>query len=564
RELDPQRAAIVMASGLELLQADPLARFQTGSAEQERLVRELGKGEILLGSGHKAGKTHIGVAIDIALARGKRELAGIPLPALGTPNAGVVTVLDFKQQRLSVQPKFLELIGNWPHHAEWNGETLTSLRIKPDGMRSNDPRDWSSTLFVSAKNTASGTGFRGQRYLCDEPPPMWLLRELRKMGEASGMVVGVIAATMLKRSQWFPLRPDYPVEMEGKWANGFLRLRAPAFNPENLDDTSIGNRFLTRRDKEKLLEQYANDPDRDARIYGLEIDTTGASPFRRIFDELRRWLERCTDGETLPWEVTREILTVRDGRTTVTEVVEVEVWEEYDPRCVYRVIVDLSMGIDDGLHDPCEVDVFNMTRRTQAARYSGYLGEFGTGVLAAGLEKRYGTALTDPDMSGGYGLRFMAGYRAAGGKNLHRSVIRDRKGQIEREDYGYRVDGEFRAAGVSALTEALVASKSGRPYLTLRSRAMVLELMDLSTNDKEKFVTQPGTHDEGFIIASRFAMLLRPDKPALLPRPRISNDPISPVDVLRKAQGLPPRRTVGQARRPGALRPAALSRGRRG
>src|SRR5262245_55186383 len=82
---DPYRDVLVMSRGLEQLAADPLSRFAIASKEQRQAIENLGRGEILYGGGNKSGKSHLLAAVGLSLAQGRRELAGIALPALPTP-----------------------------------------------------------------------------------------------------------------------------------------------------------------------------------------------------------------------------------------------------------------------------------------------------------------------------------------------------------------------------------------------------------------------------------------------------------------------------------------------
>ena len=73
------------------------------------------------------------------------------------------------------------------------------------------------------------------------------------------------------------------------------------------------------------------------------------------------------------------------------------------------------MGVDDGEHDPGECTVWDVSVRpvVDVASYSGFLGEYGLGVLSAGMAKHYEEALVDPDTTGGLGGGFLGGLRSA-------------------------------------------------------------------------------------------------------------------------------------------------------
>lgn len=555
---DPVESALVISAALDKLKADPLEYWSPASTEQRQVIENLGRGEILYGGGNKAGKTDI-AKVFVALARGKQHLGGIQLPTVPQPSAWVVSSLDFTQQLLSVQPKFVRAVGDWPHKPRMEGEVMRGLRIKYEGCRSDDPRDWSLVTFVSAKNLQAGVGFRGNGYLCDEPPPLWLLNELRKMADAGSIVIGVIAATFLKRSQWQPLRADYPDPRrnEGKWTGRFLRLRAPAFDPNDLDNTEMGNRFLTRADKEDLLAKYANMPESErlARILGLEMDTSGANPLRAVLDEMQRQHDLARDGEWSEWKVSREVPT-RAGKELVTETVEVESWEDGPlPGHIYRLWIDTSLGIADGQHDPGMIQVGDITDGVQVSRYEGFLGEYGLGVLGGGLSKKWNNAEVWVGTTGGYGDACLSGLRAVGCRNIHTRQIAGRDGIVDRTDIGFKETEATRLEGFGALLEAFKAAEMGHPFLTIRSRADLAQLIDLQVDDKNRIIRVPGVHHgESAVLLGRFAADCSPEKRRLRIPERAQPIPESPVDVFRRDMGLPPRPRASAPRPRGRFR----------
>jgi len=554
-ELDPQQAAAILEGGIGRMRADPLESWRHQSRAQRIVLEQCGRGEILVGGGNKSGKTSI-AALFVALARGERSLDGVELPAIPQPSEWVVTSLDFEQQKLSVQPKYLAMIGDWPHDAHWDREVLKSVRIKYQGCKSDNPKDWSRITFISCKNLQAGTGYRGNGYHCDEPPPMWLLQELRKMAEAGQLVVGVITATMLKPSQWRPLRLDYPDPHanEGKWVGPFLRLRQPAFNPNDLDDELLGNWALTRRDREDLLAKYANDPLRDARILGLEVNTEGDSPFRSVFDAMQADLDRCRPGQEIEWKVSRKHYRGTQQIVT-TDIIGLESWADVNPAHVYRVIVDPSLGIAGDGRDPTLVEVFDMTDRIQVARWSGYIGEFGAGTLGGSLSKHFNDAKVRVFVTGGYGQGGLDGLAAVGCRAIDTRDIKDRSGRLLRKDVGIVEDAESRSRHVSAIVQAYEAHRRGHPYITLNSREDIAELMDLTLDDKNRPVTKAGAHDEALAVVGEFCWLANPSTPAPAIRPERQRIPLSPIDKMRLEAGLPIRKFDGARPRPARRAP---------
>lgn len=499
-DADLARTSLVLARGLELLDADPLAHFRHTSEVQRTFTRNLGRAEIYLHAANKFGKSTIGVATDLAICRDLPELDGIPLPRVPMPARWGLFVPDYKAHRSSTQPILEALVGNWPHTFERVGQTLVGVRLKPRAWRSDNPETWSLLTVYSCENPNAGVGARLHGAGFDEPPPMPILREVRKAGEAGTIFPLSIRGTPLKRSQWWPLREDYPVEHEGAVHDGFLRLRGSVYD----------NEALTPRDIRELERKYRNDPLKLARLYGQEVNTEGSSPFRMNYAELERWFAGAVAGEMREWQVTREVASP-EGMKLVRESVEVEVHADYVPGHVYRVIADPSYGIDDGEHDPGAALVVDMTAREDVCAYRGYIGEYGLGVLCAGLARQYGEALVDGDTSGGYGSAFLGGLRAAGYSRVvtHQPQGSDRA--MDRRDMGFTINAATRAEFAAALNEALFASAQGTPWLRLRTRWVLADLVDLVLKN-DKPVTGAGMHDEGFICAGRAASLLLPDR----------------------------------------------------
>ena len=547
---DLARTSLVLARGIELLDADPLAQFRCTSEVQRQFIRNLGRAvEIYLHSCNKGGKSTIGIATDLAICRDEPTLDGIPLPRVPMPARWGLFVPDYKAHRSSTQPIIEALVGNWPHAYERIGQTLVGVRIKPRGWRSDDPSTWSQYTVYSCENPNAGLGARLHGAGADEPPPEHIWREVRKAGEAGTIFPLSIRGTPLKRSTWWWLRNDYPDPHlnEGRIVNGFLRLRQPLVDAHG---RSL-NEALTERDIATLLQLYENDEFRDARIYGHEINTEGSSPFQRNYAELQRWFDVARTGELREWQVTREVASP-EGMKLVREAVEVEVHADYVPGHVYRVIADPSYGIDDGEHDPGAALVVDLTAREDVCAYRGYIGEYGLGVLCAGLGRQYGEAPVDADTSGGYGSAFLGGLRAAGYTKVvtHQPQGSDRA--MDRRDMGFVINAATRAEFASALNEALFASAQGSPWLTIRTRWVLADLVDLVLKN-DRPVTGSGLHDEGFICAGRGATLLLPDRRPFVAReapPKRETPREAGMKRLAESVGLPTRRTPGPYQRP--------------
>lgn len=516
-----EEAALAFERGNELLESDPLALFHTTSEWQRRFIAHL-RYPIYAHPANKSGKTTTVVACALALGQGREELDGIPLPRLPSPCVGAIFSLDYKQQRLAVQETLLRWLGRWPHKLERDGETIVSIALKPGfgpGFRaaqepSDDPRTWTKIGLYSQKNLASGVGFRLHFAAFDEPPVMPVYREVMKAGFPGWPFPTFIGATSIKRSQWYPLRAYFPTEdakgqdTEDRLVNGVIRISGSVYENTALQPADIAD----------LERRYAPDPDRMARLYGHEINTEGLSPFRANLDELNRWMEMAeAPREVRPWKVSREVTTDK-GREVVEEVVDVEIYDDAMPGHRYRGIADPSMGIDDSTHDPGENTVWDLTVRpvVDVASYSGFLGEYGLGVLAASMARAYNEALVDPDTTGGLGGGFLGGLRAS----KYARVVNHRTGKQEmsRLRIGFVLSTETRMQFAAAINEALYASKMGKPFMRIRNPRIIADLLDMIVDAEGRPITPPGTHDEGFITAGRIATLVAPDKRVETPK----------------------------------------------
>ena len=523
---DYREDSLAFERGIELLNADPLALYHVGPQWQRRFISNL-KHRIYAHPANKIGKTTTLVVVAIALLQGRTHLDGIALPRLPSPCIGALFSLDYKQQRLAVQETLLRWLGSWPHKMERDGETIVSLSVKSgfgDGYiasspPTDDPRSWSKMGLYSQKNLASGVGFRLHFAGFDEPPIMPVYREVLKAGFPGWPFPTFIGATSIKRSQWYPLRPYFPIkdaegrDTEDRVVNGVIRISGGIYDPGTC---------LSAADIHDLEERYKPDPDRLARLYGHEINSEGLSPFRAHIDELRRWLEMAeSPREIRPWKVSREVSTDK-GREVVAETVDVEIYDDPRPGHRYRDIADPSMGIDDDAHDPGETTVWDLSVRpvVDVASYSGYLGEYGLGVLSASLAKHYEEALVDPDTTGGLGGGFLGGLRS----QKYGRVVNHRTGKQEmsRLRIGFVMSTETRMQFAAALNEALLASEQGHPFLRIRNPRIITDLLDMIVDAEGRPITPPGTHDEGFITAGRIATLVQPDRRVeVVGKPRI-------------------------------------------
>jgi hypothetical protein len=206
------------------------------------------------------------------------------------------------------------------------------------------------------------------------------------------------------------------------------------------------------------------------------------------------------------------------------------------------------------------VDVYDMTRAVQVVSYIGFIGEFGSGVLGGGLSKRWNNAAVEVFTTGGYGENCLSGLRAVGCRNVAHREIRDRDGKVERTDLGLKETEATRMEHAGALIEAFAAARAGHPYLTIRSRRDLAQLLDIQLDDQNRVVRVPGIHHgEALVVCGRFARLCSPEKHRVSIHPASQKFPESPVDVFRREAGLPPRPRTGWQRRE-VLRPRQRAR----
>jgi hypothetical protein len=430
-------------------------------------------------------------------------------------------VLDYPQQILSVQPAYFRMLGQWPHHARYKGEILSSLAVKPvDG--SDDQSTWSVIHFLSQENRRSGTGVRGDVIAFDEPPRIEILRELRKASHAGRRSVMLIGETPTIRSQWAPLKADYgdPPRMS------LTRIdRDRAEVRWSLDE--VAEWVLSREEKEKLQRRYWGPADRDkpmdplydARMHGDYIDTSGDCPFD--IDALRRMLAECGDTETCEWNITREV-EGEDGLRRKVVRVAVSVIEHAKIGSKYYVNVDPSAGIASGNHDPGAILVSEMGTGRDVAMFEGYLGPYGLGVLAATLAKQYHGAVIDPENNSGWGLSVMRGIADCGYNN----VASERKpfgtnGEF-RNVLGFSTTTQSRPGMIGAVKEWVDAYAAGAPYAKCGFRRVIETLIDVILDEDDRPSAAPGFHDEFLILKGQSLLKTRPRRhDPLLARPLV-------------------------------------------
>lgn len=543
-------AFLRMRTLLSSMLHDPLVAFRANGAKQLEVIEWLSQElEVYLRAANKFGKTTLGARYFVAVARGKRSFLGIPIPRMPVPNIGLVLSLDYTQQQLSVQKAYIAAIGEWPHEIRWvpghHGRIVKSIAVRPDDWTSDDTSTWSQINFQSQQNRRAGIGARGNWVHADEPPNENVWREVRKMGDTGYPCLRLITATPTFRSLWWWLKQDFPL-VPGKPAGGRVVVEASIYDAMRTQRNPLGS--ISQKEVRELEQIYEGDILKDARLFGRECNTEGASPFVRNYAQLERWLKRCRDPILEEWEVLREVTTPQ-GVARIEELVDVEIFAEYDPTETYLAVIDPSKGIEDLLHDPGGIHVYGMRRFHLAVRYNGYIGSYGLGILGAELAKRYGRALVDIDVTGGYGDATLTALRDAGYGNIAHDTIPVAHGKA-RTTLGFTINANTRAQFTSAIQEALVAAAAGHGYATVLSQDVVRNLMDLTMDKNGKPITAPGRHDEDFVLLGRALWrLLRMGVPA--PRTRKQETPREAgMKRYREEIGLPARKRKKRLARP--------------
>jgi len=538
--LDAARA-IRLRTAATMRERDPLAFWHHSSDVHREATRFANKALVHFRAPNVSGKTEWGAALMLAAMRGMEELDGEPVPQLHKRAQVVVGSLDYQQQKGSVQAAYLRLLGEVPHKLTWKGDgILSTLRVKHRDSVA-DPQNWPCAHFISQENPHAGVGFRADGFHLDEPPKMSFLQELMKAPHVGRTTLRIITDTPLVRQQWAPLK-EYFKDCYGVCRGGRVEV--------HLDDLTKC-RHITPAHYRMLLDAYAGDPLREARLTAAYVDVTGSSPWSELLPVLDAMIAEAIDPDLVKWEVKREV-DGEKGRAKVVETVVVEV--HVPPSKVRRayIVIDPSQGIDDKMHDPGGLGVFCRDTGDLLARYNGYIGAYGLGVLAAGLGRQYHDAVVDPETQGGWGGPVLTALHECGYGNIAQQRIETMPGRWETR-LGFRTTTETRPAMFSAIREWLLAHRAGMPYARVLSRPMLECLRELTLDAKGKPLAAPGLHDEDAILLGQALRVLRikPNARVVLPVTKTADGHRVPA-FLRQRVGdrLPPRPAI----RPRAMR----------
>ena len=416
--------------------------------------------------------------ICVALARGRAELDGEPLPVLGTPNTGAHLVHSYKIASGSSLPALEDALGDrstWKALAGSQGTTLGYL-IRPIGSRSDNPKTW-SRLMVWSEDGPKPEGIRLDYAWPDEPPDWEYWLALRGRGRANRPFIRLLTATPLDMVRWMPLREEFTGhEYPGR--DGLCEIRL------KLTD----NRFLSADHIAKLDRMWrGKDPQWQAKLNGDYVNATSLCPFDA--EGLDAWEAQAQEGDA--WK----------------DDPEVRVWgTPDDAHEEFFVVVDLSAGIDDGRgkHDPACIIVGSRSRPRLCARWNGYRKPYLVGRLAAKLAKLYNDAMVVHEQNSGYGDPFQMGCEDEGYQNFYLRHHTDRVSGIVTKQIGWTTTISNRGTIIGALQKLIEDRDFPMPC-----RTVVDNLRWIGISPENKYEATSGHHDEDMIVFGLYAHLLQ-------------------------------------------------------
>lgn len=457
-------------------------------------------------AGNKGGKTLTAAAYVLACMQKRSFLDGVRLPWWHGRVEALCGVLDYKQQLLSVQPAYLRLLGSWPHKAKYTGEYLASLYVRPTEWNSDDHTTWSVMHFLSQENKRSGIGARADIVHFDEPPVMAILRELRKAGHSGRRSLIVISETPEHRREWAPLREDYgdcPRDTIQRVDEERAEVR---WNLLELPDW-----IYPAHEKAKIVRKYKGDvlygDDGGARVFGDYMNTEGACPFD--IEVLTQMLAECTGPKINSWSVPRE---TTDG-VARNESINFEVWRAPKSGRRYRLDIDPASGVNDGGHNPAELQISEEDSGDLCARWNGYLSPYSVGVLAAGLALQYNRALVDVETNDNFGVTVVKGLWACRYGNIAHEVKPLEPGKIS-QTVGWRATEATRADIIGSTQRWIDDYRAGVKYAVCPSAAVIHSIINTELDARGKIVAIQGIdHGEGMVLNGRkLSRLRRPNR----------------------------------------------------
>lgn len=517
-----------LRAALDIKRRDPLAHFKWCSTEQADMGRHLASGlEVFAQFGNSAGKTFGAAHIVTAIARGLPHLDGVALPRLRSPVTAWVLTKTRRQQVDSAQAAYLEAIGNHPHEIAWDNRAkfyIDSIWIATGWCLHGSGSHCSHCSRVVFHCEQSGVetmlGGRVDIIHADEPPEERTWREARSRKRAGSRLLLLITATPLYRRDWQWLASDFQ-HTTGHARGGRITLRS------NLDD----NRFLTQQDRDELIRNWQGDPLFDARRWGDFIDADGGCPFTA--SRLRIMESACKEPMlTKQVRIEMERDTAR-GIVLEHRQVPVQFWWPREGGETYWILCDPSTGVEDKKHDPAGLHVYARRRPRLVARYDGYCGAHGLGILAAKLARYFNQGWVDVETNGGYGRGTLSAL------TLRARYTRVNFQQVEEQPGKFRdVLGWVTTAPLRGQMTAAVQRLTEEGGVELPSRDVLSTLRDIRVSPTGKYLAAPGRHDEDFILLGRALLLMetRGEAPMAETRERVKMEKVLEHELGRPVE----------------------------
>lgn len=508
---------------------DPLAHFEFKNEKLKQLVVHCGEAEGYAHGANLSAKTTTGAFLGVALARGERQLGGVPIPQFQQPSAGAVVLASYKAGGLSSLAKIREAIGAWPCYEAATNRALDEvglIYVKPRGSRATRYENW-SRIYLFPHGGTIPAGIRIDWAWADEPPPERMWREIRWRWRGGGRpFVAFITATPLERIKadgsgwnWLMAEKEFGQLQDGEVRDGKLRIESAIYD----------NKALTPEDLRRAERAASSDDDfGEARLWGKHCDTAGHSPFKGpAYAVLREMKARCVPARKLE----RVIITAEEdtaaGRKLVVARVQVGVWHPYESDESYYVLGDPALGVDDGEHDKSGMLVLSRRRPRVCAWYSGFLDAYGLGSLMAFYGEQYGNAFVWPLVTGGYGgptLTALNAYESPQFPDGYHFIGRDHdvtRPESERVRLGMVETSYAKGEMLSALKHGLL-----RRLFECESLEIVQQLMDAIVDERDRLIKGEGRRYEALVcLGYGLGMVLDPvEQPTPPPASQSSKD----------------------------------------
>jgi hypothetical protein len=479
------------------LRADPLAHWRPSSWVQRAMLScWLEHPELIETYWHAAnsgGKTDGLASLTLAMLQRRPSLAGIALPEMPKQVFGVLLVHSYKQAVLSSIKALREKLGDWDHHEVPASDDCPGvIYVRQVDNKSQERETW-SRLYVYPRDGEVPDGLRLDLAWGDEPPDDEMWRELRHRATAGRRFFRFIGATPKLKRFWGWLLADYERAAgkepgrEGTWhgaiRNGRLRLQSSIYD----------NKALSAADIRRAEIDAENDPEKDARLFGMHVDSSGSNPW--TYATLARWKARCVEPEVEMLEYQGEI-DGGAGRRLEPRMVRLQVVDPPDFLDSYYIPIDPAKGIRDSKHDPDGIHVWSIRHNKLVARVNDYVGAFNAGVIGAILAKRYNNALVDVAMTGGYGEAVLTGLRVSGYWNINRQKYWDREQGAWASRLGYVEDEQFRGKIIGAIDRAIQTDSC---VITIPD--VIDSLIGCVVDENGRIVADTKNHDEDLVLA---------------------------------------------------------------